>query len=123
MTDKLADDELVERLRLLEREWASMYNVFSGFPKDGTNATIQDTITRLQATPDPWIKISDIPKEWKDGRPLNVWNCGFDEVEKDYKFNSDGMLCDDFWNIVEFEDEKITHAMLPPAPPQQKETQ
>lgn len=64
-----------------------------------------------------WTKTEEAPNEWKDGRPLNVWNNDFHEVEADYKFNSDGILCDDFWHPVDLENEEITHVSLPLEPP------
>ena len=82
-------------------------------------------IARLQAVSNPWIKISDMPEEWKDGRsldimykyidtdPVRITNCCYLSDGGIFNPNRSCQLCM----------ENVRHAMLPPAPPQQKETQ
>ena len=117
----VADDELIERLRLLERSWASMYHDACGFPKDGTNWTIQYAIDRIQAHSNPWVKIEDIPDEWKDGRPIDLLLTNDRRSAScDYKETRDlsGWWSPAFRAILA--PDIITHAMLPPTLPQEE---
>ena len=68
-----------------------------------------------------WVKIEEIPDEWKDGRALEIFSRVFDEIIGNYKFNSRGQLCDEMWSVCDDEDfdNEITHARLP-TPPQEE---
>jgi hypothetical protein len=73
-----------------------------------------------------WVKIEDIPEEWKDGRTLDLWiiqapkyafrltDCtwGYEE----YGSDAEDCFYDDWGNPVSING-NITHAMLPPQPP------
>ena len=84
---------------------------------------IEDAITRLQSQfADPWVKIEDIPDEWKDGvTEVDLYVTYFDESGKhrltDCKFNCKH----DEWETPDYylSDFAVypTHAMLPVAPP------
>ena len=131
---------------LIEVAWTEFHN--RQFPFDCEarmkNYAKEAFYAAYKAAPNPWIKISDIPEEWKDGRRvdlvvdiqgeyvISVRNCKYcakrnkwmRSAEK-YHYKHGGFIFP-----VEISDRfganKITHAMLPiepPAPPQQKETQ
>jgi len=135
----VGDDELVERLKF-RREWCVKKRGTSEvrYPSgefvfmeielaclDLIAADFDAAITRLQSqSADPWVKIEDIPEEWKDGRPLDliykyinaepvrIPNC---------KYLDDG----DVWDpnrkrrLIR---KRITHAMLHIALPQETKT-
>ena len=87
-----------------------------------------------KAANNPWIKISDIPEEWKDGRRVDLIT-----VHDLYKGHmeqvrlTDCSYCERIHGWRDYRNISIlhkitgkyeaTHAMLPPKPPQQKETQ
>ena len=75
-----------------------------------------------------WIKIEDIPEEWKDGRKLDLLvggNIGLEIRHVDYRFeaeNDEGVFFGKSHplNIISTKDGyPLTHAMLPPRPPEQ----
>ena len=80
------------------------------------------------SAPNPWVKIEDIPEEWKDGRPVDFFMVN-DEIKA---FRRIGFrFVDGHWSKgqgigmarLTFDHMTKSYAMLPPAPPQQKETQ
>ena len=84
---------------------------------------LQEAISRLKQS--QWVKIEDIPEEWKDGRKVHLAFNRDAEIAYDCSFGNPCNSSDntrawknDFGNEVELE---ITHAMLPigiPFPPQ-----
>ena len=70
-----------------------------------------------------WVAIEDILEEWKDGRPLDVWDADMEMMEHGFSFVGECFLCDSYGRVVdddEDEDVRYTHAKLPIAPPQSK---
>lgn len=70
-----------------------------------------------------WVKIEDIPEEWKDGRPIDLWvdngraepfrlnNCRYRPTL------SEGYSNWKTWNY-HLKEGQVKFAMLPPSPPQ-----
>ena len=147
---KVEDDELVEQLREMFEHYQTVNNSFEANHakaphsddiieldepvfKDRQDA-LQAAITRLQSqSANPWVKIEDpIVESWKDGRdidllvatdaltPHRVTDCAFIAGVWKYKHLGRGMRV----ILEEFDDDpivKITHAMLPIAPPKTEE--
>ena len=69
-------DELVERLHWLRHHCFEAMNERNGkpyFKSEREHAIITAAITAISSKPaQDWVKIEDIPDEWKDGRDLDV---------------------------------------------------
>ena len=114
------DDDLAIELRL------ATVNLTN--PEDASLLKlIERLISRLQAAPNPWVKIEDIPEEWKDGRAVDLKtyhsryvNCtfggGFNSLATGT--NRSKWWCPGTANYID--GDRITHVMLPPAPPQEE---
>ena len=68
-----------------------------------------------------WVRIEDIPEEWKDGRTLDLWVYGVRQGNCTYDLKCPYDLywkCETEYGVINFPEEEITHAMLPLLPPQ-----
>ena len=83
---------------------------------------IEQVIVHLQAAPNPWVKIEDIPEEWKDGRPVDLWldngDISWRFIEARYDKEIEDRWGDMDWDSSKATNSNPTHATLPPAPPQ-----
>ena len=86
------------------------------------NRIQQDAITLLKSM--QWVPIENelqqVPIEWFDSRYLWAWDSDTKELKMDYSISEDGLLLDDFADIVEIDDTSITHLTLPFCPPTPK---
>ena len=132
----VADDELLYNFETV-KEAANDYISTLNHPNDETQKSIISeaiqsavkAITRLQAAPNPWVKIEDpIVETWRQNEDTvhlsisyycsalekqcsNVlWGCSY-ELESCEWYDSDGEMIDRFGGL------KIAHAMLAPTPP------
>ena len=119
----VADDELVQSLVGMKVGFMTLEdNVTEPSKKEFWKSCIDLTdqaIARLQAAPNPWVKIEDIPEEWKDGRPLHVMYeylaAPFIPIY-DCNFSSDGGIFhprSSSFLVME----NLKYVMLPIAPP------
>jgi len=109
------DDELVERFQHL-------MPLVALFDDEGSLDALQAAITRLQSQSERWVKIEDIPDEWKQGRYVDLTvdgqrfvDCKYLQDAADVGYVGDKKGWVDEFNL--WIDRKITHAMLPIAPP------
>lgn len=69
-----------------------------------------------------WVKIEDIPEEWKDGREIDLGQFGIHDLDcrwSDCTYDERGWA-DDVGQYFNDEAWDVTHAMLPPPqPPEQ----
>ena len=134
MTDKLEDDELVERLREILEHYESVNQSYEanhttkahgeGVEKldrpvfQNEEDTLRQAITRLQAAPNPWVKIEDIPEEWKDGRLIDLYSPLLGRVVDCYFLNEHWADTNNLGKSkISGQLEQITHACLSSAPP------
>lgn len=118
----VTDDEVVSLLIGIKDDLKSDQRNWGKEPSLGHDINLlEQAIARIQTPPNPWIKISDIPEEWKDGRRLDLISI-FDGRRMNYYWDADVKGWSNGNGFVYFVDD-ISHAMLPPATPQQKETQ
>lgn len=116
-------DELVERLRGIETHINTYYS--ETMMEDEHLSALAAAITALSRQPaQDWVKIEDIPDEWKDGRLLQALNqdmhngvvwWGRDDVFKDDRFL--GNMFDERGNVYDASNQNIRFLMLPIAPP------
>lgn len=110
---------LIERLKAVKADGFDWNWKDEDAPKDllrEYTATINEAISALRQR--EWVKIEDIPEEWKDGRCINL----VIRLEGDglhsmpHCASNDGVWYD--WQGLEILN-TATHAMLPPQPPEQ----
>ena len=127
---KVEDDGLVERIDTELALWKLEYDALAELNPDAENLIFETplvklmldakaAITRLQSqSANPWVKIDDIPEEWKDGRLL-LGYCLANETQFEIwcEEKTANFVSVHAWG----EDIDITHARLPIAPPKTEE--
>ena len=121
------NDKLAERLKIVleHLEISAGLEELGDLPDEeevsfeGMCGIVSQAITRLQSqSANPWVKIDDIPEEWKDGRLL-LGYCLANETQFEIwcEEKTANFVAVHAWG----EDIDITHARLPIAPPKTEE--
>ena len=113
------NDEVVERLRVLSNDGGiqSMTLFDNELGPIPVGITLDAAITRLQSqSANPWVKIEDIPEEWKDGRDILAYNPSNPPRHSPF-FITQFITHPSHMVGVMYRSNNVTHAMLPIAAP------